>query len=96
MKLPGAACPGLVAIGGLLTRPQAPSLTEWLCCLLALKWCLCLLDAGRKWFLNDVHLSDVFIILLLWLKKERKKKKKGLNYQQTLAGLQLTQQLPSP
>lgn len=23
----------------------------------------------RKWFLNDVRLSDVFIILLLWLNK---------------------------
>lgn len=43
----------------------------------------------RKWFLNDVRLSDVFIILLLWLNK-------SLIYQQILPGLQLIQQLPSP
>lgn len=44
---------------------------------------------GRKWFVSDVCLSDVFIILLLWLNK-------SLIYQRILPGLQLIQQLPSP
>lgn len=41
-------------------------------CRLPLTWdwsCVCLLDIRRKWFLNDVQPSDVFVILLLGLKR---------------------------